>query len=328
MAGWIQLIDSSSPLSGIGDVVITSVTSGEILAWTGSSWENQTLAELGIAPSASPSITGTASIANADFSGIVGVTSDSKTLSSGAYTPAGTYTTITSESGTADDLTNITAGTNGDLQIIRAASTHTITVKTTGNINTLDGDIALTSSHWVILICDGTDWNQIGGSIGYPTGGTDPTGTYNLQTFNFWPVNSPFMNLFVPTSMPNFLILAQSGMGNMSTTGTMFYEYTLPPGFDGSSNTITIRMSAAYSAASNTIDQVDCIVYANGAGSDLCTTGAQTLTGTYANYNFTVTPTGLSALDRLAIGAGLIQDDSGGFNSPQADIRLVQVIIG
>lgn len=59
MAGWVKILDETAPLSDIGDVTITSITSGEALAWTGSAWENQTLAELGVLPIGGGTLTGT-----------------------------------------------------------------------------------------------------------------------------------------------------------------------------------------------------------------------------------------------------------------------------
>ena len=41
---------TSELLSDLSDVTVTGVVSGELLAFTGSIWENQTLAEVGIAP--------------------------------------------------------------------------------------------------------------------------------------------------------------------------------------------------------------------------------------------------------------------------------------
>ncbi len=41
---------TSEPLGDLSDVTITTVASDELLAFTGAGWENQTLAELGIAP--------------------------------------------------------------------------------------------------------------------------------------------------------------------------------------------------------------------------------------------------------------------------------------
>ena len=46
-AAWEVAADVST-LNNIGDVTITSNTSGELLTWTGAAWENQTLAEAGI----------------------------------------------------------------------------------------------------------------------------------------------------------------------------------------------------------------------------------------------------------------------------------------
>lgn len=164
MAGWIKVFDSTAPLENVSDVTVTSITSGEILAWTGAVWENQTLAELGIA----------ATTHDHDYTGFP---ADTQTISTGAITLSNSYTIVAAESGVADDLTDITAGTNGDLAVIKADTGDTITVKTTGNIVTISGaDVSMTDTVWLLLWCDGTNWQQIGGTDGYP-GSSSPLTT-------------------------------------------------------------------------------------------------------------------------------------------------------
>ena len=58
MAGWVKILDENAALSDIGDVTLTSITSGEALVWTGSAWENQTLAEFGAFPVGGGTFTG------------------------------------------------------------------------------------------------------------------------------------------------------------------------------------------------------------------------------------------------------------------------------
>ena len=50
----------TNTLSDVGNVTVTNNTSGEVLKWNGSAWINNTLTEAGIAPTASPTFTGTA----------------------------------------------------------------------------------------------------------------------------------------------------------------------------------------------------------------------------------------------------------------------------
>ena len=52
-------------LNDIANVTITSIASGELLKWNGSAWINNTLAEAGIAPVASPTLTGDVTLTGA-----------------------------------------------------------------------------------------------------------------------------------------------------------------------------------------------------------------------------------------------------------------------
>ena len=56
---------SISALNDITNVTITSIGSGEVLKWNGSAWINNTLAEAGIAPVASPTLTGDVTLTGA-----------------------------------------------------------------------------------------------------------------------------------------------------------------------------------------------------------------------------------------------------------------------
>jgi hypothetical protein len=78
-------------LAGLGDVTITSVTNDEVLQYTGAAWENQTLAEAGIAPVATPTFTGTVTIPTADING---GNIDATTIGA-ATAAAGDFTTVT-----------------------------------------------------------------------------------------------------------------------------------------------------------------------------------------------------------------------------------------
>ena len=64
-ATWVEYGGGiTNALDDVGDVNITSNSTGEILLWNGSNWINNTLAEAGIAPIASPTFTGTVAIPN------------------------------------------------------------------------------------------------------------------------------------------------------------------------------------------------------------------------------------------------------------------------
>jgi hypothetical protein len=91
------------------------------------------------------------------FVGAICCDSSTLTIASGAVTATRNYHLLAGEGGAADDLTNITAATQGHLLVLRAASdTITITVKSTGNIKTAGSDMVLDNQYDTItLIYDG-----------------------------------------------------------------------------------------------------------------------------------------------------------------------------
>lgn len=77
---------------------------------------------------------------------------------------------------------------------------------------------------------------------------------------------------------------------------------------------ITVRVRAKVSAAREVAQTVDVVAKKVGdaaVGSDICATAAQALTTAYANYDFTITPTGLVAGDVLQVDVYLATDDTG-----------------
>jgi hypothetical protein len=83
------------------------------------------------------------------------------TISGGSVTYAQPTHIIAAESGTADDLTTISATTSDNYRLsIKADTGDTITVKHgTGNIVTEDGnDVTLSGDKMISLIFDGTNW--------------------------------------------------------------------------------------------------------------------------------------------------------------------------
>lgn len=98
-----------------------------------------------------------------------------KTLSSGAFTATQTIHAVAAESGTADNLDNITAASGaGDFLILIADAGDTVTVThNVGNIKSFDGaSITMTETNPVFLIRIGSTWlsvtNQAGGGGSMP----------------------------------------------------------------------------------------------------------------------------------------------------------------
>lgn len=91
---------------------------------------------------------------------------------------------------------------------------------------------------------------------------------------------------------------------------------------------VTLRVRAKVSAARNVAQTVDAVVKQIGdgtLGSDICATAAQAITTAYANYDFTITPTGLVAGDRLQVDVYLATDDTGAAANGAASISEVSV---
>jgi hypothetical protein len=99
------------------------------------------------------------------FVGALCYDSSTLTIASGAVTATRNYHLLAGEGGAADDLTDITAATQGHFLVLRAASDSvTITVKSTGNIATSGSDMVLDNEKDTItLIYDGAlgKWLEI-----------------------------------------------------------------------------------------------------------------------------------------------------------------------
>jgi len=102
-------------------------------------------------------------------------------------------------------------------------------------------------------------------------------------------------------------------------TETVFFDFPIPECYVAA-QTVTASVSCRYAdAGSNTMSSktVDCECYkiaeAGTAGSDLCATAIQTITGSMASYSFDVTATGLSAGNLLRMFFRVVvQGNSGG----------------
>lgn len=124
-------------------------------------------------------------------------------------------------------------------------------------------------------------------------------------------------------------IVGESASGN-SKTNYARTTFTLPPEYvDG--QTVTFRVRARITASANTSQTVDFSCYEAdgeaGIGSDLCTTSAQTLTTSFADYDFTVTPSSLAAGDLLDMQITGEADDTGGSAGAVIEIGKTQILL-
>lgn len=150
---WQGVPGGIDTLSGLNDTSFTGPASGDVLRYNGSNWVDSSLSEAGIAPVASPTFTGTATIptgtittanittGNITSANIDGGTVDGATINSssiGGTTPSsGAFTTL-SATGTAtlSGTTNLT----GTFQIGGSAVTSNAS-----ELNILDGTTAVTA---------------------------------------------------------------------------------------------------------------------------------------------------------------------------------------
>lgn len=120
--------------------------------------------------------------------------------------------------------------------------------------------------------------------------------------------------------------------GGASTDEKGAFEFVLPPEYVAGES-ITVRAKAAMlTTVSDGTATLDCECWkSNGsgaAGSDLCATAAQSINSlTPANKDFTITPTGLAAGDRLLIRLSFGGSDVGNVGVMIPEISELQVLL-
>lgn len=125
-------------------------------------------------------------------------------------------------------------------------------------------------------------------------------------------------------------VLKNTASNNNTQDDACVFLYTLPPSYVAGS-TVTVRIRAKKDTTAGTVsDTVDLQAKLVGdtLGSDICTTAAQAVTTSYANKDFTVTPTGLVAGDVLALEVHGLSNDTGGATNKQVFIARVEVRLG
>lgn len=150
---------------------------------------------------------------------------------------------------------------------------------------------------------------QLGSSAGTPSGALGLTiGTHGSAT-------------------PKLVGEAASG-NSKSNSGRV--QFALPPEYV-SGETITLRVRARITGNVQVAQTVDALVFksdeAAGVGSDLCATAAQSLTTSAANYDFTITPTGLAAGDTLDVLITAAANDTGASNNRFIEIFRVAMLL-
>ena len=123
-------------------------------------------------------------------------------------------------------------------------------------------------------------------------------------------------------------LVGESASGNSKTNSCRKLVYMDARYDDG--ETVTIRVHARITANCNTAQTLDVEAYAGdkeaGVGSDLVTTSAQTLTTSWADYDYTVTVTGLSAGDPLDVEITGVANDTGGTAGAVIEIGDIRIL--
>lgn len=124
-------------LDDLGDVTITSIASGEILAWDGTSWINRTLSEAGIAALSGATFTGNI---NLNYSGPTIASNNASTASIFTSSVTGVLigsssitTTLHPSPGTTTSTDSSKAGYLGMPQILNPSSPYTLTAADAGD---------------------------------------------------------------------------------------------------------------------------------------------------------------------------------------------------
>jgi hypothetical protein len=140
------------------------------------------------------------------------------------------------------------------------------------------------------------------------------------------------MGLVIGTPGTDVSTLQGVDFGGTSTDEKCSFEYELPAEYDAG-NTITLRIRAAMlttiADAPTTVD-VNCYKSDRdgAASSDLCATAAQSINSlTPANLDFTITPTGLAAGDRLVFVLTFAGSDTGDLDVMIPEISQVELLL-
>lgn len=124
-------------------------------------------------------------------------------------------------------------------------------------------------------------------------------------------------------------VLVGEAANNNSKTNRARFLIPLPETYEDG-ETVTLRFSAKVGGALAVAQTIDVTAHKLDGdatvGSDLCTTAAQTLTTSFADYDFTITPTGLVAGDVLDVEVTLVANDTGGSANQAASIGLATLL--
>ena len=110
-------------------------------------------------------------------------------------------------------------------------------------------------------------------------------------------------------------VVKGNASNNNAKTDFAAFQFVLPADYKaGGAITVRLRVKkdTTLATVSDTCDVIAKLVGDGALGSDICATAAQQVTTSYANYDFTITPTGLVPGDVLDLRISLNSDDTGG----------------
>lgn len=143
--------------------------------------------------------------------------------------------------------------------------------------------------------------------------------------------DAPGSGLLGLTDTEGAPLLGNAASGNVKTDKALI-TFSLPPWYvAGSAITVRLRSKQATSlaTASSKVDVDSFKVLADATlGSDLCSTAAQQVTTSYADYDFTITPTSRVAGERIHLVVCCINDDTGGTVNTAMSISKVTILLG
>ncbi len=222
---------------------------------------------------------------------------------------------VSGTAGTGAFVTNSALGPFGGWNVGQATgATARLSLKSTESPTSVSraslgqDDLAVYNVKLATLEATGTG-AQLGASAGTPSGAMG-------LTIGAHGTNSP-------------LVVGESASGNSKTNYSRF-QFALPAEYV-SGETITLRVRAKATGTLNVTKSLDAQCYVSdgggGIGSDICATTVQALTTSFANYDFTITPTSRVAGDMLDIQLVTVADDTGATNNKLIQIGAVELLL-
>lgn len=167
------------------------------------------------------------------------------------------------------------------------------------------------------------------------------TYTIPIHAFRYWnnmalvlPAVAVDDEMGIVTGTPGTDVPTLQGVdfGGVATDEKCAFEFCLPAEYDAGQS-VTVRLRAAMlttvADAATTVD-VECFKSNRDglAGIDLCSTAAQSINSlTPANLDFTITPTGFAAGDRLVIILAFAGSDTGNLGVMIPEISQVEILL-